>query len=452
MLGLSDREAFRRAYIDLRAILEDGTPSLLQHMDMVNAALADWLRDFGPGWLVETSYRAKKAWLRFLRVSEEQAEERALASSQRLAEGQLFRANDPRNDSTSPRPPGTYWDDLPPTTEGMKYHSAIFHIPPPGPDGPAALTPGGWPTALPSTDHGASNAGAHGEPTPPASASYDADGTEARHSPAAGTKRTRSAPAHDGPGEQQHVCPAMDDDTTSQHTPVIPTDTDPSTCTTPGCPRRPLFAHGTCCPRCTGAFGVRWAQGLCHTPGCDNEHAAMALPPPIPAAATTADTDADPDPSAPATTTGSITATCPTASNGTEHSAAAATTVQRRTPRPEPAPCPRRRHRHDRRTVARRASRFRPARHYPPRPPTGIADATRRCPARDRNHQPPPDGTHLPRTGPRPRWQAHAPDTTNHPGTTHSTTPCRHRSPPRTQRPPGVHASTSTRRPPGRYR
>ena len=85
---------------------------------------------------------------------------------------------------------------------------------------------------------------------------------------------------------------------------------------------------------------------------------------------------------------------------------------------------------HDRRTVARRASRWCPARHYPPRPPTGMADAARRCPARDRSHQPPPDGTLLPRTGPGRRWEAHAPDTANHPGTAHSATSCRRRGPP----------------------
>ena len=235
MLGLPDREAFRRACINLRAIL-DGTPSLLPHMDPVNAALADWLHDFGQGWLARRCYHDQKAWLRFLRVSEEEAEERALAISQRLAERQLFRANDPRNNATSPRPPGTYWDDLPPTTEGMEYHSAIFHIPPPGPHGPAALSPEGWPTVMPNTTHETGGAGAHDEPTPPADVGYDADVTEAQHSPApaAGTKRPRSTAAYDEPDERQHACPAMDDATAPQHTPVIPTDTDPSTCTGDG--------------------------------------------------------------------------------------------------------------------------------------------------------------------------------------------------------------------------
>ena len=70
----------------------------------------------------------------------------------------------------------------------------------------------------------------------------------------------------------------MDGATAPQHAPVIPIDTGAGTCTTPGCLRRSLFPHGTCCPRCPGRFGVAWGHP-CHTPGCDGELAALALPP-----------------------------------------------------------------------------------------------------------------------------------------------------------------------------
>ena len=152
-LGLADDEALERALYNQRAILR-GDPSLRPHMELANDALAGWLHDFGQGWIVRRCYQDQKAWLLFLHAGEDVAERRALEKSQRLAEGQLFRANDPRNNATTPRPPGTHWDDLPPTTEGMEHFATIFHIPPPGADGPAALDPEGLPTNTLNPPHG----------------------------------------------------------------------------------------------------------------------------------------------------------------------------------------------------------------------------------------------------------------------------------------------------------
>ena len=89
----------------------------------------------------------------------------------------------------------------------------------------------------------------------------------------------------------------------------------------------------------------------------------------------------------------------PRPQDGTQPTAITAAAIRRTAPQPDRTPCPHHRRR-DSRTVARRAPRWRPARHRPPRPPTGMRDATRRCPACSRGLQPPPGGALLPRTGP----------------------------------------------------
>ena len=279
-LGLADNEAFERALYNQRAILR-GDPSLRPHMAIANDALARWFHDFGQGWIERRCYEDQVAWLRHIHYGHEAAEQRALEKSQRLAEGQLFRANDPRSSATTPRPPGTHWDDLPPTTEGMGYFATIFNIPPPGPDGPAALDTDGHPANTPSTTHNTDDTGASSAPAPPAIVGPDADMTGGQHPPAltTGAKRPRATTESDEPSEQRRADPDIGTATAPQHAPEIPTGTDPYTCTTPGCTRRSLFPHGACCPRCPGQFGVAWGSP-CHTPGCDDEHAALALPPP----------------------------------------------------------------------------------------------------------------------------------------------------------------------------
>ena len=101
--------------------------------------------------------------------------------------------------------------------------------------------------------------GAPGAPAPPTFADHDADMTGGRRPPASpsSAKRPRNAPASDPPGEQQHTCPDMNTTAAPGHTPVVPFDTDAGTCTTPGCRRRSLFPHGTCCPRCPGQSARR---------------------------------------------------------------------------------------------------------------------------------------------------------------------------------------------------
>ena len=245
-----------------------------------------------------------------------------------------------------------------------------------------------WPTAPPNTTHGADGTGAHGAPAPPADAGHGAEATDNRRSPAsaASAKRPRSTPADDEPDERQHACPDMDGATAPQHTPVIPIDTDAGTCTTPGCPRRSLFPHGTCCPRCPGQFGVAWGRP-CHSPGCDNEHAALALP------------LASQPPSPPPTPT-----PIPTPTH----------------PQPQPAPPPQPARPHETTPSPPRSPLQQPG--APRRSPTArrpqLPAASRRC-------TPPP---HRPGR----RWMAHEPHTTDHPGTAHSAAPCRCRSPPRT--------------------
>ena len=253
-LGLADEEALQRALYNQRAILR-GDPSLRPHMAMANDALAEWLDDFGQGWIVRTCYEDKKAWLLHIHAGEDVAEKRALEISQRLAEGQLFRANDPRNNATTPRPPGTHWEDLPPTTEGMEHFATIFHIPPPGTDGPAALDPE-WPPrqhARRRPTRATTMARTQRRPRPrqtPTTTPTDRRPTPARID---GQRQTSTLhTASDEPDEQQHACPDMSTAAAPQHTPVIPIDTDAGTCTTPGCLRRSLFPHGPCCPRCPG--------------------------------------------------------------------------------------------------------------------------------------------------------------------------------------------------------
>lgn len=104
MFGLPDFETLRRAYRNMQAIL-DGDDSLHQYMEEVSVAFFEWLQDFGPGWLVATCYRARRGWLRSLDVDDDKAEEAALTVSRRLAEGQLFRANDPCNNAAAPPTP-----------------------------------------------------------------------------------------------------------------------------------------------------------------------------------------------------------------------------------------------------------------------------------------------------------------------------------------------------------
>ena len=108
MYGLPDEEALDRANRNIQAIL-DGDDSLRQYMDDVLDAFSVWLQideNFGPGWLVETCYHTRKEWLRYLGEDEEEAEESAREVSQRMADGQAFRANDPRNSAIGPRPLG----------------------------------------------------------------------------------------------------------------------------------------------------------------------------------------------------------------------------------------------------------------------------------------------------------------------------------------------------------
>ena len=57
-LGLADDEALERALYNQRAIL-DGDPSLRPHMELANTALAEWLHDFGQGWIVRRCYHRK---------------------------------------------------------------------------------------------------------------------------------------------------------------------------------------------------------------------------------------------------------------------------------------------------------------------------------------------------------------------------------------------------------
>ena len=77
-------------------------------MAAVSEAILSWLGAFEPGWFVEMCYHNKREWLRFLRASDEEAEEAALTVSRRIAEGILFREHDPRNGAAGFRPPGTY--------------------------------------------------------------------------------------------------------------------------------------------------------------------------------------------------------------------------------------------------------------------------------------------------------------------------------------------------------
>ena len=174
-LGLADEESLQRALYNQQAILR-GDPSLSMLMAMANDVLARWLDDLGQGWIVRRCYRHMKAWLLHLHAGEDMAEKIALEVSQRRAEGQLFHANDPHNNATTPRPPWAHWADLPPTTEGMGHFATIFHIPPPGTNDPAALDPGDHPASMPNATHESGDEGTYEEPTPPANANhYDDD-------------------------------------------------------------------------------------------------------------------------------------------------------------------------------------------------------------------------------------------------------------------------------------
>ena len=106
MFGLPDEEALDRANRNIQAIL-DGDDSLRQYMGGVLDAFFVWLQideDCGPGWLVGRFYRTRREWLlRHLGAGDEEAEESAREVSQRMAEGQSFRANEKPPKRLKPR-------------------------------------------------------------------------------------------------------------------------------------------------------------------------------------------------------------------------------------------------------------------------------------------------------------------------------------------------------------